>query len=191
MTALHGVPPPRSRQEAKALGLKVYQSRRYCRFGHDGLRTVSRGQCVHCAETARVERARVRSKAAAALKAQIKAQVLRELAREQERQAKAEAKRQARELEAAEKQRAREVAELAALEVLQEAELAAALAERKRAARAHHRAITEAATAARHEVARIESLARFHASAALRSRPGVPTSNTAGTSEDDDTPPWD
>lgn len=32
-----GPPLPHSRMEAKALGLKVYQSRRHCRFGHDGM----------------------------------------------------------------------------------------------------------------------------------------------------------
>lgn len=43
---------PIDRSEAKALGLKAYPSRTYCRRSskHDNMRRVSNNQCVQCAE---------------------------------------------------------------------------------------------------------------------------------------------
>lgn len=190
----HQPAPPLSRSEAKARGLKVYKSWRYCRFGHDAMRTVSQGRCVQCMEAARTQRDRIRAKATATLKAQLKAQVLREQARDQARQAKAEAeaRQQARALAATEKQKAREAAELAALEALPEADRAVALAAREKAARASLKAYREAALLEKHTAAQADSRARFYANAAHLSRPGVERAALPHPPElDDDSPPWD
>lgn len=50
--ATEAVPLPMDRSEAKALGLKVYPSRTYCRRSskHDNMRRVSNNQCVQCAD---------------------------------------------------------------------------------------------------------------------------------------------
>lgn len=185
-------PLPLSRLEARTQGLKVYQSRRPCRFGHGSVRTVGRGLCVGCMEAARLERERIRTTATAALKADLRAQVLRELARDQKRQAKAETEQQARKLAATEKQRAREAAELAALEALPEADLAVALAARKKAARAALKASREADLLEKHTAAQADSRARFYANAAHLSRPRVEMTALPHPPElDDDAPPWD
>lgn len=71
---------PIARSEAKALGLKVYPSRSYCRRSskHDNMRRVSSNQCVQCAEL----EARLMQDLKAAVMDKLRAEVERKVRRE-------------------------------------------------------------------------------------------------------------
>lgn len=85
-------PEPMSRKEARALGLKVYQSAFGCTRDGGHQRTTYRNQCVVCLEKERLQRATIAERARALTLKTARAAILRELAAEQRKQAKAEEK---------------------------------------------------------------------------------------------------
>lgn len=71
--------PPITRDQAKAQGLKVYQSRHYCRRSskHGALKLTRTNQCVQCAELERSIEADLRAKVMDKLKAEAERAALR------------------------------------------------------------------------------------------------------------------
>ncbi|WP_022982008.1 hypothetical protein [Ideonella sp. B508-1] len=119
------------RKEARALGLKVYQSAFGCTRDGGRLRTTFRNQCVVCLEKERQQRKAIADRAKAQTLKTARAGILRELAAEQRKQAKAEEK----------------AAKLAALR----AEKEAAERERRKAQRAANKAAAQALCVAAQE----------------------------------------
>lgn len=74
--------PPITHDQAKAQGLKVYQSRYYCRRSskHGALKVTRTNQCVQCAELERNIEADLRAKVMDKLKAEAERKALRQAA---------------------------------------------------------------------------------------------------------------
>lgn len=74
--------PPITRDQAKAQGLKVYQSRSYCRKSskHGALKVTRTNQCVQCAELERNLEKDLRAKVMDKLKAEAERKALRQAA---------------------------------------------------------------------------------------------------------------
>lgn len=72
---------PITRDQAKAQGLKVYQSRAYCRMSskHGAIRLVSSNQCVQCVELERNLEKDLRAKVMDKLKAEAEKKALKQV----------------------------------------------------------------------------------------------------------------